>query len=404
MTMARHRIVIAGGSIAGITAAKELRKAGFDGTIHVLDRDPAAPYRRPAVSKAVLSANGQPGVVAIPVAEDLDLVRHSGASLESLDVRRRLVVGRREGERFEIGYDGLIIATGAKARPWPIARGLGRIFTLRTLADATGLRAALAATQHLVIVGAGFIGLEVASVAREAGTRVTVVEMAGSPLAHVLGPDLGEHIAAMHRARGTTIHAGVTITEVHGAASVEAVTLSDGRRLDADLVLACVGSAPEVSWLASSGLDISNGVVADHRCVVDGGACIVAAGDVVSWHNPLYERRMRVEHWANALEQGAFAARALLGIAPADGLSSVPYFWSEQCGTRLQSIGTSSGHDETVILSQDGESMAVAYGRAGTLTGVAGIGVGSAILGYRPLIEQRTALISLAERNLVVQL
>src|SRR5215472_4058305 len=167
MTMARRRIVIAGGSIAGITAAKELRKAGFDGTIHVLDRDPAAPYRRPAVSKALLSANGKPGVVAIPVAEDLDLVRHSGASLESLDVRRRLVVGRREGERFEIGYDGLIIATGAKARPWPIARGLSGIFTLRTLADANGLRAALAAAQHLVIVGAGFIGLEVASVARE---------------------------------------------------------------------------------------------------------------------------------------------------------------------------------------------------------------------------------------------
>jgi NADPH-dependent 2,4-dienoyl-CoA reductase/sulfur reductase-like enzyme len=403
MTVARRRIVIAGGSIAGITAAKELRKSGFDGTIHLLDRDPAAPYRRPAVSKAVLSAHGKPGVVSIPVAEDLYLVRHPGASLESLDVRRRLVAGQREGERFEIGYDGLIIATGAKARPWPIARGLGGIFTLRTLADAIDLRAALGAAQHLVIVGAGFIGLEVASVARETGTRVTVVEMADTPLSHVLGPDLGEHIAAMHRVRGTTIHVGVTVTEVHGSGSVDAVTLSDGRRLDADLVLACVGSAPEVSWLGSSGLDLGNGVVADHRCVVDPSACIVAAGDVVSWHNPLYDRRMRVEHWANALEQGAFAARALLGTAPADGLSSVPYFWSEQCGTRLQSVGTSSGYDETVILSRDAESMAVAYGRAGTLTGAAGIGVGSAILGYRPLVEQRAALASVASRTLVVQ-
>ena len=398
MTVAMRAIVIAGGSIAGLSAARELRRAGFDGSIEIIDQDPHAPYRRPAVSKAILTAHNEPADIAIGVPAELDVVCHPGVSLRALDARRKVLRGDAGGTSVRFGYDGLIIATGSTARPWRPPAGLGGVHSLRSVADGMALRAALAAAGHAVIVGGGFIGLEVASAARSMGVNVTVVEAAPVPLGHVLGAGLGEHLARVHRDHGVQMRCGVTVTGWHGRERAESVVLSDGTEIEAGLVLACVGSRPAVGWLQGSGLDLRDGIRCDHRCVAAGVDRVVAAGDVASWPNPCFGTRMRVEHWANAIEQGTFAACALLGQAAPAGFSSVPYFWSEQYGTRLQSVGVCAGHDETLLLRHSGQAMVVGYGRAGRVIGVAGYDAGTAVLGYRKHIEQGTSLAALAER------
>jgi len=399
MTAAAARtIVIAGGSIAGLSAARELRRAGFDGSIQMIDQDPFAPYRRPAVSKAILTAHNEPADIAIGVPAELHVVTHAGVTLRALDVRGKLLHGDADGTPVRFGYDGLIIATGSKARPWQPPAGLDGVHSLRSVTDGVALRAALTAAGHAVIVGGGFIGLEVASAARSMGLDVTVVEAAPVPLEHVLGARLGQHLAQVHRDHGVRMRCGVTVTGWRGREQVESVVLSDGTEIEAGLVLACVGSEPAVGWLQGSGLDLRDGVRCDHRCLATGADQVAAAGDVASWPNPCFGSRMRVEHWANAIEQGTFAARALTGRATPEGFSSVPYFWSEQYGTRLQSVGVSAGHDQALLLSRPGQAMVVGYGRAGRVIGVAGYDAGTAVLGYRKSIEQGARLADLAER------
>jgi NADPH-dependent 2,4-dienoyl-CoA reductase/sulfur reductase-like enzyme len=396
-----RKIVIAGGSIAGLSAARQLRESGFDGSINIIDADLLAPYRRPAVSKGILTGLHQPQDIVIAMPDDLDLTRAVGVRLTGLDLAGRAVLGRDEdGAAVRVDWDGLVIATGSQARPWALGDGFDNVHTLRSAADGVRMRETLAKAASVVIVGAGFIGLEAASAVRSLGIAATVVEVADVPLARVLGQELGRHLEQMHRDRGTTFHCGAAVTALEGTGHVEAVTLSGGQRVDADLVLACVGSEPSVGWLRSSGLDLRDGVICDSRCAARDGS-VVAAGDVANWPNPLYGTRMRVEHWANAIDQGGFAARALLGEADPAGFSSAPYFWSEQCGTRLQSIGTTLGHDESVILARDGESLMIGYGRAGRLTGVAGINVGSAVLGFRGKVLAHTPLASLALESAV---
>jgi len=397
MTAKMRKVVIAGGSIAGLSAARELRRSGFDGSIHMIDRDVRAPYRRPAVSKSILTAQHQPADIAIAVPAELDIASVGGVSLCALDSRRRVVLGDADGTAVRFGYDGLIIATGSHARRWRPPAELGGVYSLRSLADGMALRGPLAAAGHVVVVGGGFIGLEVASAARSMGVAVTVIEAAAVPLAHVLGQALGEYLAQVHRDHGVRVRCGTTVTGLHGRGTVESVVLSDGTEIGTDLVLACVGSEPAVGWLHDSGLELGHGVICDQRCLASGAEHVAAAGDAASWHNPCFGRRMRVEHWANAIEQGTFAARALLGLAPETGFHSVPYFWSEQYGTRLQSVGVSAGHDEALILRQSEQAILVGYGHAGRLIGVAGYNAGPAVLGYRKNIERGTRLAELAD-------
>ncbi|HEX4061334.1 MAG TPA: FAD-dependent oxidoreductase [Streptosporangiaceae bacterium] len=407
-TAAMRTVVIAGGSIAGLSSARELRRAGFDGSIEMIDADQHAPYRRPAVSKAILTGHNEPADIAIGVPAELEVTVHGGVTLRALDVAGKLLHGDAGGTPVRFGYDGLVIATGSAARPWRPPAGLDGVHSLRSVADGMALRAALATAGHAVIVGGGFIGLEVASAARSMGVNVTVVEAAPVPLGHVLGAGLGEHLARVHRDHGVQMRCGVTVTGWHGQERVESIVLSDGAEIEAGLVLACVGSQPAVGWLQGSGLDLGDGVRCDRNCVAAGADQVVAAGDVASWLNPCFGARMRVEHWANAIEQGTFAARALLGQAAPAGFSSVPYFWSEQYGIRLQSVGVCVGHDETLLLRHCGQTMVVGYGRAGRVIGVAGYDAGTAVgrvsgqksgvLGYRKHIEQGASLAALAER------
>jgi NADPH-dependent 2,4-dienoyl-CoA reductase/sulfur reductase-like enzyme len=184
--------------------------------------------------------------------------------------------------------------------------------------------------------------------------------------------------------------AGVAGIEGHGR--VERVRLTDGTVLEADLVLAAIGSAPAVDWLASSGLDVARGVRCDSGCAVEGAPGVVAAGDVASWLNPLYGRTMSVEHWTHAIQQGSFAARRLLGCADPEGFASAPYFWSDQFDFKLESFGSTAGHDEARIVDHDGDGVIVAYGRAGLLVAVAGLNAGRRLHAYRRLVERRATI------------
>jgi NADPH-dependent 2,4-dienoyl-CoA reductase/sulfur reductase-like enzyme len=388
-------IVIAGASLAGLSAARELRKQGYEGVIQVIDPDDQAPYRRPAISKDIITGKQQPDDIRMPWPADLGLERVRGTALTGLDVAAQVVHGTGPEGTAAFRYAHLVIATGATSRPVPFGGRGQDVVTIRSLAEGAAAAARLADARRLVIIGAGFIGLEVAAAASSIGRDVTVVEVAPVPLAHAVGTVLGEHLAQVHRSHGVEILCGTGVREIGGDGRTQAVVLADGRVLEADLVVVAVGSSPNVGWLAGSGLDISAGLVCDHRCVPRGAAHVVAAGDVANWFNPLYERQMLVEHWTNAIEQGGFAARQIMGAADAAGFASAPYFWSEQFDLRIQSVGSCTGHDDVVVLERDGDKLVLAYAREGTLIAVAGVNTGAILPKYRKLIERRVPVAAL---------
>lgn len=383
-----ERVLIAGASTAGLTAARELRRCGFTGSIRLVDEERGGPYRRPEVSKGILDGHLDADAIRIRWPEDLGLERIEGVRIESADLDRRTLTCRTADGELGLSYDGLVIATGSTARRSPLLTGAAGVFSLRSLADGQRMREAIKTAERVVLIGGGFIGLEVAAVARSLGIQVTVVEATDLPLGGVLGPRLAGHIVDRHRQRGVDIVCGATVAAVEGDPRVEAVELSDGRRIPADLVLVSVGSAAAVGWLTSTRLDLTDGVRCDESCAVIGYDDVVAAGDAASWHNPRYDRRMRVEHWTNAIEQGMYAARRLLGVHEPAGFASAPYFWSDQYGMRLQSIGSTRDHDECEVLLEDGDRMVVAYGQGGRLACVAGLHAGAMVQSYRAKVAQ----------------
>jgi NADPH-dependent 2,4-dienoyl-CoA reductase/sulfur reductase-like enzyme len=384
--MTDRTFVVAGCSIAGVTAARELRRGGFDGRLVMLDRDDRAPYRRPEVSKGLLGYEINEEKVAMPWPSSLGAERIPGAELTGLDLDARVITAAASGQELEIAYDGLVIATGCESRPAPFT-GPVPVHALRSYADAERFRGELARAQHLVVVGAGFIGLEVAAGAAALGKQVTVVEPMPLPLAHVLGPELSTRLLEMHEGHGITFRLQTHVTELEAATGSGArVLLADGTAVEADLILVAVGARPAVDWLAGSGLDVERGVICDSTCAVAGTTDVVAAGDVALWENPLYGRVMRVEHWANAIEQGSYAARRLLGTHDPNGFTSAPYFWSDQHGRKIQSIGSTVGFDDAEVLDDDPESFVVAYYRDDRLLAVAGLVTGPVIPRFKPLV------------------
>ncbi|GAA4548299.1 FAD/NAD(P)-binding oxidoreductase [Pseudonocardia xishanensis] len=388
-----QRVVVAGASTAGLSAARHLRRAGFTGSITLADTEEHAPYRRPEVSKGMLTGKVDRTTAAVRFPDDLGLELLGGTTLVGLDLAARTVRAVSDGAARELPFDGLVIATGTEARPSPYGTVRGA-HVLRSLSDAVALRAALTEAQSVVIVGAGFIGLEVAAVLRGLDKEVTVLEAAGVPLERVLGARFGEHLATVHADRGVWLRCGVMVdgVEVGPDGAVTAVRTSDGMRVEADVVLLATGAVPATAWLAGSGLDVADGVRCDATCAVEGAENVVGAGDVASWWNPLYRRRMRVEHWNHALDQGAYAASRLLGLHDPAGFSTAPYFWSDQFGMRIQSIGSTAGHDRAEVVEHHGDRLVVAYGHEGSLVAVAGIQAGTAINGYRRPVLDRVAL------------
>ena len=390
---AEGTVVVVGASLAGLRAAEEIRHEGHTGPVVVVGEELHAPYDRPPLSKQVLSGKWDAERIRhhTPDAHDaLDLEFRLGRRATGLDVASR-VVALDDGT--ELGFDGLVIATGAATRPLAGTEGMANVWMLRTLDDCLGIRADLAAAgeePRLVVVGAGFIGSEVAATCQGLGARVTLLEAHHTPLARVLGDEMGQVCADLHLANGMDLRCSVTIDHLEsdpGGPDPVTVVLDDGTRLAADVVVVGIGVTPSIGWLAGSGVPLDNGVRCDGSLFAADG--VVAAGDVANWTRPTTGRPARVEHWTNAAEGGAASARNLLaGSAGATPYDPVPFFWSDQYTTKIQMIGLPGADDEVVVVSGSGtEGKLVALYRAGDRLGaVLTLSQPAKLMGYRPLL------------------
>jgi NADPH-dependent 2,4-dienoyl-CoA reductase/sulfur reductase-like enzyme len=358
-------VAVVGASLAGLSAARSLRKQGYDGRLVVIGDELHRPYDRPPLSKEFLSgALGERDLALETDGEDLRAEWLLGTRAVGLDARERTV---RLADGGSVRADGIVIATGAAARQLPGSEGLAGVHVLRTLDDARALRDELAGGGRLVVIGGGFIGAEVASTARALGLDVTVVEAAPTPLAGPLGEEMGRIVSALHTDHGVRLLCGVGVKGLGGETRVDAVLLEDGRTLPADIVVVGVGARPCVEWLEGSGIALDNGVTcgADGRTSLAG---VVAVGDCASWYDPRAGHHRRVEHWTGAQERPAAAVAALLaGGAVEPGVPRPPYFWSDQYGVKIQFAGHAAGADSVTIeqgAADDRDVLAV-YRRAG---------------------------------------
>jgi 3-phenylpropionate/trans-cinnamate dioxygenase ferredoxin reductase subunit len=387
------RIVIVGASLAGFRAAEELRSLGHTGPLTIVGDEPHRPYDRPPLSKQVLAGTKPPESTELSVAsgtvDDLDLDWRLGQTATGLDLRERAVL-LGGGERLPFG--GLVIATGASPRRLPGTDHLEGVHTLRTLDDCLEIRAALdAGPRRVAVVGAGFIGAEVAATCRGRGIEVTLVEALPVPLERGLGPEMGSVVADVHRDHGVDVRLGVGVVLIEGGDRVERLRLTDGAVLDVDLVVVGIGVSPNTEWLEGSGLSIDNGVVCDATCTAAPG--VVAAGDVARWPNERFDEVMRVEHWDNAIAMGTHAARSLLAGDAAEAFSPIPWFWSDQYDRKIQLAGRAAPEDRVEVVSGSVEErrFVAFYGRGERLVGILGMNQPAKVMRWRPLIEERTS-------------
>ncbi|MCY3649601.1 MAG: FAD-dependent oxidoreductase [Acidimicrobiaceae bacterium] len=388
MTQAPRAVTIVGASLAGLNAAEALRREGFDGPVTLIGAETHLPYDRPPLSKQVLAGDWEPERAALTDPEEIEedgIEARLGVRATALDLDARELT-LHTGETVE--FDGLVIATGARCRTMPGTEGIGGVHVLRSLDDCLALRADFEAMpQRVVVVGAGFIGAEVAATARGRGLDVTMVEALPTPLSRVLGDEMGEVCAEVHRDHGVDLRTAVGVERISGDGRVERVTLSDGSTIDADVVVLGIGVIPNTEWLDGSGLEVDDGVVCDASCLA--ADRVTAAGDVARWPNELFGETMRVEHWDNAAQQGAHAARRLLDAAVGP-FTPVPWFWSDQYDRKIQLAGRVRGDDEVRVVtgSVDERRFAAIYGRAGRIVGVLGFNRPRHVMRYRALIEQ----------------
>jgi 3-phenylpropionate/trans-cinnamate dioxygenase ferredoxin reductase subunit len=345
--VSKQTFVIVGASLAGAKAAEALREEGFDGRLILLGAEPERPYERPPLSKDYLRGESEREKVYVHPAgyyEEHGIELRTNTQVESLDAGAS-EVELADGERLH--FDRLLIATGAEPRLLSLpGSGLDGIHYLRTLADSDALRDLLGQGGKLLVIGGGWIGCEVAASARQRGLEVAVVAPGQVLLQRVLGHELGEFYTQVHRDHGVELVLGTGVESFEGSDRVEAVRTSDGREITCTAVLAGVGVVPRTGLAEAAGLAVDNGVLVDERLETSAPG-IFAAGDVANALHPLYGRRLRVEHWANALEQGPVAGRNMLGAgAPYD---RVPYFFSDQYDVGMEYAGYATDWDEVVF-------------------------------------------------------
>ncbi|MFP5253903.1 MAG: NAD(P)/FAD-dependent oxidoreductase [Actinomycetes bacterium] len=392
-----ERLVVVGASLAGLRAVEAARRRGFTGEIVLVGAEDREPYDRPPLTKAVLGVDGpvEPPTLrsARSIRYELGVDLRLGRAASGLDTESRVV---RVGDE-DVRYDALVIATGAAARTLPGTDGIAGVHTVRTAADALAVRTALDAGARTVVVGAGFIGSEVASAARGRGLPVTVVEAADVPLTRAVGVEAGSILTDLHRAAGTDLRLGVgvaglaTARDGDGRDRVVGVRLTDGTTVPADLVVVGIGAAPATGWLRDSGLGLhprDAGVVCD-ATLWAGAPGVYAAGDLAHWPNPLFSRHgddlMRLEHWTSAAEQGVLAAVYALGLADPRPLTSVPYFWSDWYGHRIQLVGVADA-DEVLRADSGTERPLLLYRRGDRVVGALSVDRPGEIMKYRRLV------------------
>jgi 3-phenylpropionate/trans-cinnamate dioxygenase ferredoxin reductase component len=377
-------VVVVGASLAGVRAAAAARRAGWDGDIVVVGDEPHMPYTRPPLSKELLTSPAQDvSHHLLPAAPEATWLL--GRRATGLDrAARRLVLADAD----QLPYHRLIIATGCRPRRWtgPGAE-LAGLHAIRSVEDAIALRGALTEGATVAIVGAGFVGCEVASSARALGLDVTVFDILPTPM-RGLGPLLAERCAALHEAHGVRLRLGVALAGLHGEEGhVRAVDLADGSRHEADVVVIALGAVPCTQWLAGSGLELDGGVRCDPTLTATVDPDVLAAGDIAAWPHPLAGGApIRIEHWTNAAEQGAVAGRnALVDPGERETYASVPSFWSDQYDVKLQAVGLPHLAERQYVVEEsgDGARMVAVGERGGMLVAALGFNAARRLPGYR---------------------
>jgi 3-phenylpropionate/trans-cinnamate dioxygenase ferredoxin reductase component len=355
-----RRVVIVGAGLAGSRCAQTLRAEGYDGPITLVGDEPHPPYERPALSKEFLAGTRDDLLLQASTAwVDLEIDLEPGVRVERIDTRRRLA----RTSCGDLVWDALVLATGARARRPAAFRGSG-VHVLRTLDDARRLRSELVPGRRLAIVGAGFVGTEVASTAAVLGVEVTIIDLASLPFEQTLGPEVGRILADRYREHGVDLRLGAGVERVLRGSdgTLRGLRLSDGTKLERDLVLVAVGAEPAGELLRDA-----PGPIETDAGGRTGLPNIYACGDVAAPWSAAHSRHVRFEHWTSAAGQAAVVARAILGGEP--GTGPTPYFWSDQFGLRLQHVGSAEGW-ERIVLDGDESSLAARYlGRDGRLVG-----------------------------------
>ncbi|GAA1705868.1 FAD/NAD(P)-binding oxidoreductase [Microbacterium sediminicola] len=384
------RLVVVGASLAGLRAVEAARRAGFDGEIVLIGQETHLPYDRPPLSKRYLVGEAEADFwrTEAELRDDLRVDLRLGETATALRPERRVI----ETTAGEIGYDRLILATGAAPRILPGLPDLEGIVTLRNLEDADELRDRLTPGANIVVLGAGFIGSEIASSASKLGATATVIEGAPVPLVRAVGEVVGAALAELHPRNGTRLELATTISEYRGEGGrLTEVVLSTGEVLPADLVVIGIGAAPATSWLEGSGIELhprDRGVVCDvalRTSLPD----VWAAGDIVHWPNAVYDQSMRLENWTNASDQGLRAGANAADPTHADEYQTVPYFWSDWYGHRIQFVGVASGEVEFISGSPDDDRFVAIFVDGDRVIAAATVNEPRKIMKLRRLIAER---------------
>jgi 3-phenylpropionate/trans-cinnamate dioxygenase ferredoxin reductase subunit len=374
-------IVIVGGGLAAARTAEQLRRSEYTGPITIVSDEDHLPYDRPPLSKEVLRSETDD--VTLKPAEfydENDITVLLGKAARSVDIDAKTVALADGGE---LGYDELIIATGLVPKRIPSFPDLPGIHVLRSFDQSLKLREEAGTARHAVVIGAGFIGCEVAASLRGLGVDVVLVEPQPAPLASVLGEQIGSLVARLHRAEGVDVRCGVGVAGVGGTEKVEKVTLSDDTELDADLVVVGIGSKPATAWLEGTGIAVDNGVVCDAAGRAS-ASNVWAIGDVASWRNTV-GHQVRVEHWSNVADQARVLVPAMLG-RDVPSTVTVPYFWSDQYDVKIQCLGEPEATDIVHIVEDDGRKFLAFYERDGVVAGVVGGGMPGKVMKVRSKI------------------
>lgn len=382
-----QNITIVGASLAGFRAAQTLRSQGYRGELVVVGAESHAPYDRPPLSKEILRGDWEAERIALQRAGDpaLECTWRLDCAVEALDLEHRQL---QLSNGDVLAFEGLVIATGARARRLPGQPQLEGIFTLRTVDDALAIRAALqTGSPRVAVIGAGFIGAEVAASCRKMGLEVTMIEVAELPMGRVLPPALGEISAQLHRDQGVDLRLGIGIEGFSGQDRVEGIRLANGDHIRADVVVVGVGAEPAVQWLEGSGLQLENGIIGDSKLFA--APDVVVAGDCARWRSKRSGGLRRLEHWTNAVDQGVAAAKNLLAGDAAQDYDPVPYVWSDQYHVKIQIVGEPSAADHVHFVHGDPADLrfVALLERDGRLSGAVGFRRPRFIMEYLELLE-----------------
>jgi len=397
MGAAAAGVVIVGAGLGAVRVAENLRADSYDKAITLIGAEPHPPYDRPPLSKSVLL--GKEDRVDLKPEDfyaDSDITLRMGSTVTAVDTDAGTVTVRDErGEQSTVAYETLVLATGLRPRAFPGTDAMSGVHTLRTYADALAVRSAIDSAQNAVVIGAGFIGCEVAASLSSQGVSVTIVEPAPTPLALALGPRIGALVTRMHETNGVTVRTGVGVAEIvaREGGAVREIRLDDGSVLPADLVVAGIGSVPVTDYLDGSDIEIAprsagGGIACDARGRTSAPG-VYAVGDVANWLDATGVTR-RVEHWNHTVEQAAVVAADITG---AQGVTAaVPYFWSDQFDLKIQVLGDPRADDDVHVVSDDGKKFLAYYSRDGILTAVVGAGKVGAVMKTRPKLQTPTPI------------